>query len=144
MSVYQTGFDGFANPVDPRPEELKAWAHQPSSVPLERMPKDWDLLIATNELVGALFELAGDPSCPARRFALHCLYIYAAGGIRTNFREQPWRKLRRLMDQADAGEDDLLRTWAHNTRALLAQPGLFEYHDWYEGGLVRQPRRLAT
>ena len=141
--VYQTGFDGFDNPVDPRPEELRAWAYQPGAVPLESMPPDWDLLISTNRLVGTLFELAADPGCPARRFALHCLYIYAAGGVRTNFREQPRRKLRRLVEQAERHEDDALRTWAHNTRTLLAQPDLFEYPEWYEGGLVRNPRRLG-
>ena len=26
---------------------------------------------------------------------------------------------------------------------LLARSELFEYHDWCEGGLVRQPRRLS-
>lgn len=106
------------------------------------MPPDWDLLIATNQLVGTLFDLAKDPRCPARRFALHCLYIYAAGGIRTHFREQPRRKLRRLIDQAAQDRDEALQIWAHNTRALLARPQLFQYPDWYEGGLVRDPRRL--
>jgi hypothetical protein len=141
--VYQTGFDGFANPVDPRPEELRAWAYQPNAVPLDTLPPDWDLLISTNRLIGTLFELAADSDCPARRFALHCMYIYAAGGIRTNFREQPRRKLRRLVEQAEKHADNSLRTWAHNTKALQAQPDLFQYPEWYEGGLVRSPRRIA-
>ena len=57
------------------------------------MPPDWDLLVAGDHLVATLFELAMDPACPARRFALHCLYIYAADGIRTNFRAHPKRRL---------------------------------------------------
>lgn len=142
VSVVPTGFDGFTNPVDPRPDELRQWAYNPETVPLEGMPKEWDLLIATNDLVGTLFDLARDPACPARRFALHCLYIYAAGGIRTNFREQPRRKLRKLIEQAEHDEDEALQTWAHNTKRLQEQRGLFDYHDWYEGGLVRDPRRL--
>jgi hypothetical protein len=35
-----------------------------------------------------------------------------------------------------------MMTWAHNTRVLLARPNLFDYHEWCEGGLVRQTRRL--
>jgi hypothetical protein len=33
--------------------------------------------------------------------------------------------------------------WAHNCRILTNHPELFDYGDWCEGGLVRQPRRLA-
>lgn len=138
----RTEFPGFTNPVDPRPDELRAWAYHPDSVPLETLPSDWDLLIATNRLIGTLFRLAMDPNCPARRFALHCLYIYAAGGIRTNFREHPKRRLRRYVEHAERHGDGPMRIWAHNTRMLLARPDLFSYHDWYEGGLVRSPRQI--
>jgi hypothetical protein len=141
--MVESGFGGFSNPVDPRPDELRTWAYQPGSVALDSMPPDWDLLISTNRLVGTLFDLAADPDCPAQRFALHCLYIYAAGGIRTNFREQPRRKLRRYVEQAERQSDEALRIWAHNTRVLLSRPDLFRYPEWYEGGLVRNPRRIG-
>jgi len=108
------------------------------------MPADWDLLVANDRLVGTLLDLALDVNCPARRFALHCLYIYAADAIRTKFRAHPRRKLRKLVEQAEDEGDDLLVTWAHNTRVLLAVPDLFDYRDWCEGGLVRSPRRLKT
>jgi hypothetical protein len=143
VSVQQTAFRGFANPVDPSAGELRAWAYHPDTVPLQNMPPDWDLLVAGDRLIGTLFEIAMDPSCPARRFALHCLYIYAADGIRTGFRAHPKRRLRRLVEQAETDGDELLATWAHNTRMLLARPDIFDYHDWCEGGLVRQPRRLG-
>lgn len=143
MSVQQAAFSGFTNPVDPSPAELREWAYRPDSVPLETMPPDWDLLVSGDHLIGTLFELALDRACPARRFAVHCLYIYAADGIRTNFRAHPRRRLRKLVEQAEADGDDTLTTWAHNTRVLLARPELFDYHDWCEGGLVRAPRRLA-
>lgn len=143
MSVQQTAFRGFANPVDPTPAELRDWAYQPDSVPLQTMPPDWDLLISGDHLVGTLFDLALDPGCPARRFAVHCLYIYAADGIRTNFRAHPRRRLRKLVEQAEADGDEVLVTWAHNTRVLLSRPDLFDYHEWCEGGLVREPRRLG-
>jgi hypothetical protein len=107
------------------------------------MPPDWDLLVSGDRLVMTLFELAMDPHCPARRFALHCLYIYAADGIRTNFRAHPKRRLRKLVEQAEQHGDELMLTWAHNTRVLLAKPQLFDYHDWCEGGLVRKSRRLS-
>ena len=143
MSVQQTAFRGFANPVDPTPGELRAWAYNPDTVPLHTMPPDWDLLVSGDRLIGTLFEIAIDPTCPARRFALHCLYIYAADAIRTNFRAHPKRRLKKLVEQAENEGDDLLVTWAHNTRMLLARPDLFDYHEWCEGGLVRQPRRIG-
>lgn len=141
--MQESGFRGFANPVDPSPAELRAWAYNPDSVPLETMPPDWDLLVAGDRLINTLFELAMDRSCPARRFALHCLYIYAADGIRTKFRAHPRRRLRKLVEQAERLGDEPMVTWAHNSRVLLAQPQLFDYHDWCEGGLVRQGRRIG-
>ncbi|MFV2017911.1 hypothetical protein [Micromonospora sp. LOL_023] len=143
MSVQESAFRGFANPVDPSPGELRIWAYQPDSVPLQSMPQDWDLLVSGDRLIPTLFDLAMDPSCPARRFALHCLYIYAADGIRTNFRAHPKRRLRKLVEQAEQHGDELMLAWAHNTRVLLAKPQLFDYHDWCEGGLVRKSRRLS-
>ncbi len=143
MTVQQAAFRGFANPVDPTPAELRAWAYHPEAVQLQSMPPDWDLLVAGDRLIGTLFEVALDPACPARRFALHCLYIYAADGIRTSFRAHPKRRLRKFVEMAEADGDDFVSTWAHNTRMLLARPELFDYHDWCEGGLVRNPRRLG-
>ena len=32
---------------------------------------------------------------------------------------------------------------AHDRRSLQRDPEQFDYHDWCEGGLVRQPRRLS-
>lgn len=143
VRVVEASFRGFANPVDPSPAELRAWAYQPDSVPLSSMPANWDLLVAGNHLVLTLFDLAMDPSCPARRFALHCLYIYASDAITTDFRSHPRRRFRKLVDRAEKSGDDLMALWAHNCRALMAKPQLFNYRDWREGGLVRQPRRLA-
>ncbi|WP_422772619.1 hypothetical protein ACN28C_06295 [Plantactinospora sp. WMMC1484] len=143
MSVQDSAFRGFANPVDPSPAELRAWAYEPDAVPLHTMPKDWDLLVTGDRLINTLFELAMDRSCPARRFALHCLYIYAADGIRTKFQAHPKRRLRKLVEQAERIGDEPMTTWAHNTRMLQARPELFDYHDWCEGGLVRQGRRLS-
>ncbi|HEY6592915.1 MAG TPA: hypothetical protein VI011_02225 [Asanoa sp.] len=143
MALQQSAFSGFANPVDPSPGELRAWAYNPDSVPLQTMPPDWDLLVSGDQLVSTLFELALDRACPARRFALHCLYIYAADGIRTQFRAHPKRRLRKLVQQAEQLGDEPMRAWAHNSRVLLAKPDLFDYHDWCEGGLVRSGRRLG-
>ena len=144
MSVQQMTFRGFANAVDPTAAELRAWAYHPDSVPLESMPQYWDLLVAGDRLVTTVFDLALDTKCPARRFALHCLYIYAADAIRTKFRAHPKRRLRKLVERAEDDGDEQLQLWAHNTRMLLAVPELFDYRDWCEGGLVRQPRQTAT
>lgn len=143
MSVQQTAFRGFVNPVDPTAAELRAWAYHPDAVTLAAMPPDWDLLVSGDHLIGTLFDLAQDPTCPARRFALHCLYIYAADSVRTDFRAHPKRRLRKLVEEAEDHGDELLDVWAHNTRVLIARPDLFEYHDWCEGGLVRSPRKIG-
>jgi len=52
-----------------------------------------------------------------------------------------------LVEQAEEQGDRELTTWAHNVRTLQRQAErgeaeLFDYHDWCEGGLVRDPRRL--
>jgi len=143
VSVQQAAFRGFANPVDPSPAEIRAWAFHPDSVLLQTMPVDWDLLVSTDRLIGTLFDLAMDPSCPARRFALHCMYIYAGDAIRTGFRAHPRRRLRKFVEQAEEEGDELLTTWAHNVRVLLSRPDVFDYHEWCEGGLTRNPRRLG-
>jgi hypothetical protein len=143
MAAHQPAFTGFANPVDPTADELRGWAYAPQTVPAETLPTDWDLLLAGETLVGTLFELALDPGCPARRFALHCLHIYAGDAIRTGFRSHSRRRLRRLIERAAAEGDEALRLWAANCRALLERPELFDYPDWCEGGLVRQPRRIS-
>jgi hypothetical protein len=143
VSVQESKFPGFANPVDPSPAEVRAWAYQPDSVPLHTLPPDWDLLVAGDRLIGTLFDLAMDATCPARRFALHCLYIYAADAIRTNFRAHPRRRLRKLVQQAEGSGDEMMATWAYNSRVLLARPELFSYPDWCQGGLVRRPRKIA-
>ncbi len=143
MSVQPATFRGFANPVDPTTAELRAWAYHPDPTLLQTMPQDWDLLVSGDRLIGTLFELAMDPGCPARRFALHCMYIYAADGIRTNFRAHPRRRLRKFVENAEHDGDEMPVIWAHNVRMLLARPELFDYHDWCEGGLVRNPRRIG-
>ncbi|MGC9667062.1 hypothetical protein ACNTMW_10970 [Planosporangium sp. 12N6] len=143
MSVQPATFRGFANSVDPTPVELRAWAYHPDAALLHTLPPDWDLLVSSDRLIGTLFELAGDTSCPSRRFALHCLYIYAADGVRTNFRAHPRRRLRKFVESAEHGGDEMLVVWAHNVRMLLTRPELFDYHDWCEGGLVRNPRRIG-
>jgi hypothetical protein len=144
VSVQPATFRGFANPVDPTPAELRAWAYHPDPSLLYAMPPDWDLLVSGDRLIGTLFDLAMDPVCPARRFALHCLYIYAADAIRTNFRAHPRRRLRKFVENAEHEGDEMPKVWAHNVRMLLAHSDtLFDYHEWCEGGLVRNPRRIG-
>ena len=46
MSVQPATFRGFANPVDPSPAEMRAWAYHPDGALLRSMPPDWDLLVA--------------------------------------------------------------------------------------------------
>ena len=143
LTVREATFIGFGNPVDPRPAELEAWAYHPEAVPLSTMPKDWDLLISGDVLGPTLFELAMDRQCPARRFAQHCMYIYAADGVRQNASSQRKRRLKKFMERAEQVGDEPMQIWAHNCRVLMTRPELFDHHDWLEGGLVRNPRRVG-
>lgn len=137
----RAAFGGFQDPVNPTVEEFVAWAYDAvAGVPVTQ---DWDLLIADDELAPALLRLAGDPVCPKRTFALHCLYIYAGDSVRTGFRAHSKRKLGRLLEQADANGDAWVALWAYNTRQLIAKPKLFDYAEWCDGGLARRPRRIA-
>src|SRR5262249_22913665 len=119
VSVQPATFRGFANPVDPTTAELRAWAYHPDPTLLQTMPQDWVLLGAGHGLLEPLSELARARGCPARRFALHCMYIYAADGIRTNFRAHPRRRLRKFVENAEHDGDEMPIVWAHNVRMLL-------------------------
>jgi len=134
-------FAGFASAVNPTPEELRAWANDPTAGP-PQIAAQWDLLLADDPLMPTLVELAADPMCPKRTFALHCLYLYAADAVRTGFRAHPKRKVRKLLDRAESLGDAWVSLWVHNTKALISDPDLFDYKEWCQGGLARRPRRL--
>jgi len=135
---------GFDNPVDPQPAELRAWAFNPDAIPLTALPRDWDLLVATDHLAPTLYQLAVDRHCPARRFALHALYIYAAHTLRhaAQAGRRQRQRLQRLTDDATRYRDEIMRTWAHNCRTLQVHPHVFSVEDWIDGGLARRPRLL--
>jgi hypothetical protein len=137
----QPAFAGFVNPVNPQPEELRAWAYDPAAG-APQTAAQWDLLLADDELVPTLVELAADPVCPKRTFALHCLYLYAADAVRTGFRAHPKRRVKKLLDQAEDTADAWVTLWVANTYALIKNPDLFDYYEWCQGGLARRPRRL--
>ncbi|MGH8877722.1 MAG: hypothetical protein ACRD0P_10330 [Stackebrandtia sp.] len=138
----QQEFTGFANPVNPTPEELRAWAADSTARPPQTAAQ-WDLLLADDPLMPTLVELAADPVCPKRTFALHCLYLDAADAVRTGFRAHPKRKVRKILEQAESTQDAWVELWVENTRALIRNPDLFDYRDWCQGGLARRPRRLT-
>ncbi|WP_232805818.1 hypothetical protein [Glycomyces xiaoerkulensis] len=137
----EASFDGFAHPALPTVDEIRAWALDPHSVAPEG--RQWDLTLATDELVDAWLELAADPTCPKRSFALHVLYIYAGDAVRTKFRVHTRKRIDRLLERAEETRDQYVGLWAANTRALIDQPDLFDYDEWCNGGLVLRPRRLS-
>lgn len=143
MAARHAASFGFDNPVDPRPEELHTWAYHPGAVPVTALPPDFDLLVAGDVLAPTLFALAMDRQCPARLFALHCLYIYAADSVRPNATAHRRRRLAKFVQRAADVGDHVMAVWAHNCRMLSAHPELFDHQDWMEGGLVRRPRRLS-
>jgi hypothetical protein len=138
----EVGVDGFDDPIHPRPEELRAWAYHPETVPIEALPPDWDLIIAGDPLAPTLFELAMDSQCPVRLFALHCMYIYAADSVRPSATSRRRRRLKSYVQRAEETGDEWMSIWAHNCRTLTSHPSLFDHHEWIEGGLTRRPRRI--
>ncbi|CAM3282184.1 hypothetical protein [Stackebrandtia soli] len=139
--MQRNGFEGFANPVEPTVDELTAWAYDPVAGP-PQISRQWDLLLADDRLVPTILGFAADPVCPKRTFALHCLYLYAADAVRTRFRAHPRKLVKRLLDAAWDTGDPWVRLWVSNTKALSADPDLFDYAEWCQGGLARRPRRL--
>ena len=139
--VDRARFTGFVDPVNPTRDEVVAWAYDPvAGVPVSQ---DWDLVVADDEIAPALLELACDPVCPKRTFALHCLYIYAGDSVRTGFRAHPKRKVLKLLELAAGKGDPWVALWTYNTKALISDPRLFDYGDWCDGGLARRPRRIV-
>ena len=139
--MHRDVFNGFANPIEPSPAELTAWAYDPTAG-APQVNRQWDLLLADDRLAETLLGLAADQLCPKRTFALHCLYLYSADAVRTRFKAHPQKLVRRLLEAAEALDDAWVRLWAANTKALIADPNLFDYAEWCQGGLVRRPRRL--
>jgi hypothetical protein len=133
---------GFVDPLDPKPEELWAWAYHPEAVPSDVFPPDWDLIITGDALAPTLFELAMDRQCPVRLFALHCMYIYAADGVRPSATSRRRRRLKKYVQRAAELGDETMTIWAHNCTMLRSHPALFDHHEWIEGGLARRPRRI--
>lgn len=133
-------FSGFATPAVPTEEEIRAWAADPNAGPPDG--RQWDLLLATDELIHTWLELAADPVCPKRAFALHVLYIYAGDSVRTKFKVHSRKKVDKLLEAASEYRDQWVRLWVRNTKALIKYPKLFDYQEWCNGGLVRNPRRI--
>ncbi|MFC4335112.1 hypothetical protein [Salininema proteolyticum] len=135
-------FQGFANPVIPTADEIRSWAMDPEAPAPEG--RQWDLLLAEDELMSTWLALAGDPLCPKRSFALHVLYIYSSSAVRTKYRVHSLKRLEKLLTAAEEIGDDYVQLWRGNTRALMSRPKLFQYDDWCNGGLVYRPRRLRA
>ncbi|WP_025273251.1 hypothetical protein [Haloglycomyces albus] len=133
-------FPGFANPVVPTAEEIRDWAMDPTAPAPDG--RQWDLLLAEDELISTWLELAANHRCPKRSFALHVLYIYASSAVRTRYRIHSEKRLEKLLEKAEESGDEYVGLWRTNTRRLMAKPKLFNYNDWCNGGLVYRPRQI--
>ena len=91
-------FTGFARPAVPTPQEIRDWALDAYSTAPEG--RQWDLTLATDELVDTWLDLAADATCPKRSFALHVLYIYAGDAVRTKFRVHSRKRVDKLLEKA--------------------------------------------
>ena len=115
-------YDGpsIVNENDPTRDEIRAWAYSGALEPMQ----DWDIIIAELDNLELLLDLAGDESCPARRYLLGSLYC--AVGQSDN--DDP--RLRTVVTLAEASSDGSVSAWGRRARHVFDYPSAFNRDDW--------------
>lgn len=121
----------FADPWNPQPEEIRAWAYEPDAV---EPTQDFDLALSWSRHEKAYLDLASDPACPSRRYFLRVLYLVVGDAVRTGYRTVPEPVVRGFVEQGSRYEHPDIREWQARSRALMADPTRFDYERWCAGG----------
>jgi hypothetical protein len=124
----------FADIVNPTEAELREWAADPTASYPDEMSQDWDLIVADRPRVDLIVELAGDESCPTRRFFLAVLYLMAGDCVRNAAGNVNIPNLRALLARLENVHCGSLRVFRTRALALLADPSKFDYSSWCDGG----------
>jgi hypothetical protein len=125
----------FADPWNPQPEEVRAWAYEPDA---EEPTQDFDLALRWARHERAYFDLASDPACPARLYFLSVLYLIVGDTVRNGFAEDPEPVVRGFIDRGGEYDHADIRTWQERSRELLADPASFDHEAWCAGGFARR------
>lgn len=125
----------FADPADPKAEEIRAWARCNDLEPME----DWDLVLADLRHADLLVEVVADEACLSRRYLLTSLYALVGTAVRNGFAAVPQADLEAVLAKARATGNAWLGTWADRSERLIADPAEFDYALWCAGGLAKRP-----
>ena len=125
----------FANPWNPQPEEIRAWAYDADAMWPEQ---DFDLALSWAGHEKACLDLAADDACPKRLFFLSVLYLMVGDAVRSNFKVASEPVVRGLVERGKEYSHPDIRIWQERSRALLANRELFNYDKWCGGGYVRE------
>ena len=121
----------FANPWNPQPKEIRAWAYDPEAPwPVQ----DFHLALSWARHEKAYLDLASDEACPKRRFFLDVLYLIVGDAVRSEFAGMPEPVVRGFVERGEAYRHPDVRAWQARSRALMADPGLFNFEQWCAGG----------
>ncbi|HUR74642.1 MAG TPA: hypothetical protein VMZ00_10225 [Sporichthya sp.] len=125
----------FADPANPSPAEVRAWAKCNDLEPME----DWDLVLADLRYADLLVELVADESCPSRRYLLTALYGLVGNAVRNKFATVAPADLEAVLATARATGNSWAQVWAERSAQLIANPTEFDYALWCAGGLAKRP-----
>lgn len=125
----------FADPWNPQPEEIRAWAYDPNA---EEPTQDFDLALSWSRHEKAYLDLASDPACPTRRYFLRVLYLIVGDAVRTGHRSVPEPVVRGFVERGGAYDHPDIRRWQERSRELMADPDRFDYQLWCAGGYARE------
>jgi len=125
----------FSDPWNPRPEEIRSWAYDADAgEPVE----DFDLALTTAGHEAVYLDLAADSACPHRRYFLHVLYLKVGDDVRSGYASTPEAAVRAFVGQGASSTNPDVRAWAERSRALMADPSLFDFASWCERGFAAE------
>ncbi len=119
--------------IEPNETELRAWACDADA---DWPVQDYDLMVVLLGLNHVIIELAADNNCPKQRFFLSCCYLIVGDAVRTEFKSESKQAILHFLNLAEATQHAQLLKFVARSEQLLADPSLFDYDLWCDGGLV--------
>lgn len=128
----------FANPWNPQPEEIRAWAYD-ANAPWPH--QDFDLALSWARHEKAYLDLAADVTCPKQNFFLSMLYRVVGDAIRHEYKSVPKPILLGFIERGSSYTAPGIREWQTRSMALISDPSQFDYYLWCAGGYAQKGRR---
>lgn len=129
------------DPWNPTREEIIEWAYSDELEP----EQDWNLAVTEINNASLLLTLASDDNCPKRLYFLFCLYLLVGDDVRTNGGAHGGvEAITLVLNHAEVFPHGDIIKWIERSRQLLAEPNLFVYSDWCDGGFVRKDYHTNT